>query len=106
MTWKWSASGQLTKMGLVALLVASSACASNPGRYAHQAPPPDRQETAATLPGPEYSWGSGQSSWDGDNFQRHVGGWAVPPTGYYAWTAGGWQQSGTNNWVYVEGHWQ
>ncbi len=129
MTWKWSARGHLLSMGVVLSLLASSACASHPpyqhpdlrtdshgdvvnqhpgdaARSTRQAPPPAQHATPPAQPGPEYSWGSGQYSWDSNDFQSRGGGWAVPPTGYYAWTAGSWEKSRTDNWVYVEGHWQ
>ena len=105
MTWQWSTPAHSTTIMAVALLVAGSACASNPGRHAHQTLAPAGRETAATPPGPEYSWGTAHRSWDSDTFQRNVGGWAVP-SGYYAWIAGSWQQNAANNWVYIEGHWQ
>jgi hypothetical protein len=129
MTRNRSGSGHLVSRVLVASLVASSACVSHPpyqhpdlrtdshgdvvnqrrddaARHAPGAPSPGRPETPPAQPGPEYSWGSGQHSWDGNDFQWRGGEWAVPPTGYYAWTAASWQKSGTDNWVYVEGHWQ
>jgi hypothetical protein len=124
-----TASGRVTNMLMVASLVAGSACASNPpyhhggqvtdsqgdvvnqhrddaGRYAHQAPPPDRAENPPQQPGPQYIWVPGHQSWDGNDFQWHGGDWAVPPTGYHVWTVGRWEQTGSNNWVYVEGQWQ
>jgi hypothetical protein len=129
MTRTSKASGYVGNMLLVGSLLAGSACASNPsyhhngqvtdsqgdvvnqsrddaGRYAHQAPPPDRPETPPARPGPQYLWVSGHQSWDGNDFQWHAGQWAVPPTGYHTWTVGRWEQSGSNNWVYVEGQWQ
>jgi hypothetical protein len=117
----------------LASLVAGVACASNPpnpnydrdhrrltdsqgdvvnqrrddaGRYAHQAPPADREETPPPQPGPQYVWVPGHYSWDGSDFQWHRGQWAQPPNGYHAWTPGNWQQTSPNNWVYVEGQWQ
>jgi hypothetical protein len=128
MTWEWSASGHLTKMVVGVSLFAGSACASNPpyqrdlrtdprdhvvnqrpvdaARHAPGAPSPGGPETPPTQPGADYSWGSGQHTWDGSDFQGSAGERAVPPAGYYAWTAGSWQKSGSDNWVYVEGHWQ
>jgi|SRR5579862_1865549 len=76
------------------------------GRYAHQAPPADREETPAPQPGPNYIWQPGHWSWDGNDFQWHSGIWAVPPTGYHTWSPGHWQQTGNTNWVYIEGQWQ
>jgi len=129
MTWKSSARGHLLSMGVVASLLASSACASHPpyqhldrrtaprgnvvnphpgdaGRYVQQTPAGGQLETPPVQPGPGYSWGSGHSSWDSNDFQSRGDGWAAPPTGYYAWAAGSWEKSGIDNWVYVEGHWQ
>jgi hypothetical protein len=125
-----SSSGRITKLAATASLVAASACTStqsyhhdrdratdshgdvvnehrdDAGRYAHQAPPPDRSETPPPQPGPQYVWVAGHYSWDGNDFQWHSGQWTAPPTGYHTWVPGRWQQTGDNNWVYVEGQWQ